>query len=289
MSLHSKFLIHWTGKDFCDNEDKRLVQDKYVERLRDTCQHGLYMQKGREEICGVGGKCVKPDIARVCFSEIRLSQVRRHARRYGGLGIGVHRSFIVEREGNPVFYIQSGSRGHVGENFAVIHINTPLLIRALEMLREDKIMAEALDKAFQRAMEEYAKQIQDRTTRGSLEQEARRLQMSPEEVRRRVLNPLLHIMGYLKNMSDKDAPRLRYYDEMEWRVVHTDRLENQGLIACLDREHHVYGLKVSAREIRIIVFPDDATRMLALRDESLQHYFGNDWPIVTTLDECAEF
>jgi hypothetical protein len=249
MSLHSKFLIHWTGKDFCDNADTRLVQDEYVKRLRDTCERGFYMQKGREEIWGVGDKWIKPDIGRVCFSEIGLSRARSHAERYGGLGIGVHRSFILEREGNPVFYVQNGKRGHMVEQFAVIHANAESLAQRLEQSHDD-------------------------TVAGVL--------------RTGIRDPLRFVMGYVKNMSDRDDSEMKYYDEMEWRVVHVDRLMGRCIVP--DEEARgVFRLLLSARDVRIIVFPDDATRLLALKDEFLKDYFMCGWPIVTTLNECGEF
>jgi hypothetical protein len=249
MSLHSKFLIHWTGKDFCDNEDKRLVQKQYLERLRDTCQHGFYMQKGREEISGVGGKYVKADIARVCFSEVRLSQVRHHADLYGGLGIGVHRDFIMEREGHPVFYVQNGSKGHVVENFDVIHGAATRFIDAFEMAGNNAAAA---------------------------------------RVRDGILGPVRHVMGYLKGMSERDQPELLFYDEMEWRVVHVDRLMGQYIFP--DESHpEVHRLRLTPRDVRIIVVPDDATLTLARADQSFQEYFGSGWPIVTTLDESQDF
>ncbi len=180
------------------------------------------------------------NIARVCFSEVRLSQAQEHAGRYGDLGIGVHRSFVVEREGNPVFYVQSGKTGHIVESFA------HALGKAKELVGND------------------------------------------ENKRKGLLIPLEIICGYLKNMSEPDKTELKYYDEMEWRVVHVDRLMGKYIVSD-EKADGVFRLVLSARDVRIIVFPDNATRMLALRDQFLQDYFGCDWPIVTTLDECEEF
>ena len=42
---------------------------------------------------------------RICFTEIRLSQANEHARRYGKLGIGFARKFIMHRGGRPVIYV----------------------------------------------------------------------------------------------------------------------------------------------------------------------------------------
>jgi hypothetical protein len=52
-SIHSDFLIHWTGKDI----DENLIIDV-------------------------------PAVPQTCFTELKLSQSRAHAREYGRLGIG---------------------------------------------------------------------------------------------------------------------------------------------------------------------------------------------------------
>jgi len=39
-----------------------------------------------------------------CFTELKLSESRKHARRYGRLGIGVKRPFLFERLGRPLIY-----------------------------------------------------------------------------------------------------------------------------------------------------------------------------------------
>jgi hypothetical protein len=45
-----------------------------------------------------------PPVARCCFTELKLSESRAHARRYGRLGIGVKRPFLFERLGRPLAY-----------------------------------------------------------------------------------------------------------------------------------------------------------------------------------------
>jgi hypothetical protein len=45
------------------------------------------------------------NIARLCFTEIRLSQVEEHADKYGKLGIGFTRDFIMRSGGRPVIYV----------------------------------------------------------------------------------------------------------------------------------------------------------------------------------------
>ena len=119
MGIHSTFLVHWTGRDFDLNAID--IRDQYVKRLKNYCEFGLYMMKGRETITGSNSTAVCADISRVCFSEIRLSQAHNHAKLYGQMGIGVHRNFVLERMGSPVFYVQNGAKGVIIEHFDYLH------------------------------------------------------------------------------------------------------------------------------------------------------------------------
>jgi len=47
------------------------------------------------------------NIARICFTELKLSQARQHAFEYGRLGIGVKRCYLLDRKGQPVIYLMN--------------------------------------------------------------------------------------------------------------------------------------------------------------------------------------
>jgi len=171
------------------------LRRKYVDRLRDICQKGLYMKPGAEKIYGINNTMIQTTIARICFTEIKLSQAEEQAKRYGDLGIGFGRDFVLEREGNPVFYVQNGDKGHVIENFSFLH----------------RFVA-------------------------------------PNEERRKELEIIL---GYLKNMSEMNDGGLKYYEEMEWRVVHLEKFEGR-YIAVEDKLNHIYRLTLKPEDIKII-------------------------------------
>ncbi len=111
-AIHSGFLIHWTGNDidleygqFCYKSDKSKTNkdcsDAYIERFKDILKYGLWMT---EEPKNDRDKLSIPPIAMTCFTELKLSESRKHAKRYGRLGIGVKRPFIFERSGRPLVY-----------------------------------------------------------------------------------------------------------------------------------------------------------------------------------------
>jgi len=117
VAVHSDFLIHWTGKDFDDPEKWRTQNSStiegdtplgraYVERLRSILEHGLWLTVEPETMLKTEHiDTAIPSTPKVCFTELKLSESRTHAKRYGRLGIGVKRPYLVIRNGRPVSYV----------------------------------------------------------------------------------------------------------------------------------------------------------------------------------------
>src|SRR5262245_28494567 len=107
-AIHSDFLVHWTGKDidtkhhadwhddyYSKTNDQ--VTQLYLHRLRDILTYGLWMSDEGERKFQVGSsKIVIPPTPQCCFTELKLSESRKHASLYGRLGIGVKRPFAFE-------------------------------------------------------------------------------------------------------------------------------------------------------------------------------------------------
>ena len=113
-AIHSSFLIHWTGKDIDDLYDKKWYEsDKsktnkncdvgslYIKRLHDILKYGLWMTEENELRFS---EIVIPTIPKTCFTELKISESRKHAKQYGRLGIGVKRRFVFDRLGRPLIY-----------------------------------------------------------------------------------------------------------------------------------------------------------------------------------------
>ena len=112
---HSDYLIHWTGSDIDKADDPEWfkthtsltnnhVTRRYLERLRGILRHGLWMTDDDETIKMAGQSFKRPPHCRTCFTELKLSMVRGHARQYGRLGIGFKRFFVFDRLGCPMSY-----------------------------------------------------------------------------------------------------------------------------------------------------------------------------------------
>lgn len=101
MDIHSNILVHWTGKDIDGGKSATRSAD-YTRRLADYYRNGLFSKLATEAT--LRGKKIKR-LVRLCFTEIKLSQAQTHASRYGSMGIGFSRDFILNKGGRPVIYI----------------------------------------------------------------------------------------------------------------------------------------------------------------------------------------
>lgn len=117
-AIHSDFLVHWTGKDLdaqydpnWDTSGKSAIGSEsslcraYVDRLHSILKYGLWLTEEQEIQLPVSGRQIAiPSTPKVCFTELKLSESRTHAKRYGRLGIGVKRPYLFSRFGRPLAY-----------------------------------------------------------------------------------------------------------------------------------------------------------------------------------------
>ena len=130
LAEHSDILIHWTGGDIekLDIPDSA-KNDLYFDRLKSILKFGLWVRKPREpeKIRVNGVEISKPDIARTCFTELKLSSSEDHAKLYGRLGIGVKRYFLFDRLGAPINYCQLDTHNLFFHRFLMqSHVMSPV-------------------------------------------------------------------------------------------------------------------------------------------------------------------
>ncbi|RJP57580.1 MAG: hypothetical protein C4541_09920 [Candidatus Auribacter fodinae] len=122
--VHSDFLVHWTGEDIDKEHDQKWYENPknqsltnqgafnaYLERLKYILKYGLWMIESNdgEKIVVNKQSYDKPIFPRTCFTELRLSEARKHAKRFGRLGIGFKRYYLFDRLGAPMIYVQEGT------------------------------------------------------------------------------------------------------------------------------------------------------------------------------------
>ena len=226
MSIHSKILVHWTGKPDIEDEPVSDQPRLFIQRLHDYYQNGLFMKRTEEN--SIRFWRLK-NIVRLCFTEIRLSQAENHAKRSGKLGIGFSRDFIINRDGRPVIYIP-------------FEPYDGLLERSLTQIWE--------------------KSIDDETPK-----------------------PMKYVLGFVKRMWNEHGDM--NFEEMEWRIVYDENPKNDNITK--GNNEGEFRFKFAPKDVTVIIFPDEATRKMALCDSTLQIYFSQHTPILVTIDDCKDF
>lgn len=184
MNVRSEFLIHWTGnnkkKDDIESKPIGKRSELYLERLIDYYENGLFSRRKNEPTLRL--RQVK-DVVRLCFTEIKLSQVQTHASRYGKLGIGFNREFILQKGGRPVIYIpyNSNEESRILEN-NLLNIKDSISVLSKKLADQDSGLKELIDK---------------------------------------MSNSLKWVKAYIKRMGERKAPYI-YLEEMEWRIVYDE-------------------------------------------------------------------
>lgn len=228
MPIHSNILVHWTGRCIEESPAGRRPQ-QYVDRLADDCEHGLFAKRTTEDV--IRRRKIKR-LVRLCFTEIRLSQAKKHAEQYGKLGIGFARDFIMRKGGRPVIYIP------------------------FETDRKGRLLEDCIRNIYDHSKHD-------------------------EDIRRWAK----WIIAHVKRMSSENGDD--FFDELEWRLVydesggnpHFRRAGGQG----------IYRMPFQARDVRVIVFPDENVRQMAFRDARIRAFFSTGMPSTVTVPDCPDF
>lgn len=259
-AVHSRLIVHWTGKEISQclppapTEFQRI---KYVRLLKSILSKGLRLSRLTEHIGGAGGAHVDPTMRLVCFTEIKLGQALSHAGRYGLLGIGFERKWILARYGSPALYVNNGALCVLVKRLSDVH-------RYFRNSIEDgKTHAQGCEK-----------------TIGTYKAHLASVNIA---------------ISFMKNMSRHDYRATdddldgEYYDEMEWRIVKLGHLQvKAGLVK--KRSDNEYYVVIQPPDVKLLVFPDEQTRRYALEHCWLKkHFFAAASPALLTIGDCQNF
>jgi hypothetical protein len=117
-AIRSDFLVHWTGKDLDQKYDPGWFKKQkseirrdtniaraYLERLENILTYGLWLTAEDQGSVRAGDVEIEiPSTPKVCFTELKLSESRVHARQYGRLAVGFKRPYLFRRGGRPLAY-----------------------------------------------------------------------------------------------------------------------------------------------------------------------------------------
>ncbi len=107
-NVHRRQVFHWIGKHIDQNGGLTADQRRaaYLDALAGSLVDGLWMNRLGEELGFRGAPSHTLERRAVCFTENRLSDCRFHASRYGHLGLGFPKRFVLDAGGKPVSYVE---------------------------------------------------------------------------------------------------------------------------------------------------------------------------------------
>ena len=272
-AIHSDFLIYWTGKDIDDRDvegnpiwckkDKSQTtpkeRQKYIKRLRDILKFGLWMTE--ED----GNDFLKLlTTPKTCFTELKLSESRKHAKSYGRLGIGVKRMFLFDRNGRPVvYYLEERKRDDI------------FLNNCINELQEETLLN------FFKPMNTFGKPL---TYDLYAESEWRILYFEELLTKGLIIDPRDNNKKenvYFESLTHKEKVKLKYLIPLDgWfgMIIYPSlNVKNEA------QQDNSLGIRGEIERIKEIGKKENDIRDHANRVE------GGNWPIEMNLDACRNF
>lgn len=271
-AIHSDFLIYWTGKDIDGAYDQKWhesdksktnkacnVSGLYIERLHNILKYGLWMTETQDgALCFDGVTITIPSVPKACFTELKVSESRKHARRYGRLGIGVKRPFVFTRLGRPLIYYGFHEKSNDDKFLKAcsIDVNDKVLLNFFKPMNSSSI----LNYDFYGESEWRIIYFEELLSK--------RLIIDPRDTR----NVDEH--SYFNSLTPEEKAKLKYLIPLDgwFAMIIYPSLEVKN-IAQQDKTNNIH------KEI---------TRIKLLKDHGNAVEKGN-WPIEVDLDACRNF
>jgi len=276
MSGRSDFLVHWVGKHLhteaeCTKRSIRwerisaVQREKYVGLLADIVAKGICVTIGQPEYLFGKDVGIRQILARVCFTETRLSQAEHLSKQYGCLGVGVRRDWAIARGGAPVHYVGEDNGQFVANAFVEI-VEALKHWEALKHCEEERVPDVPGDVSCLR---------------------------TPTHVK----DEVWRLAYFVRRMSDSSPNDYSLMEENEWRIVEPpDWVQPKPFTAPKEEEFVADGnVKVAYRipilphDVAIIVLPDERTRFMLYHHELITEWMGKErekCPPFLTLEEC---
>jgi hypothetical protein len=284
--LHRNQLFHWIGKhvdEKIQGPKKALTSDarhEYLNCLRGALQSGLWVSKPSVPDYLDDGSLIQVHRPIACFTEWSFGESLPHTSRYGRMGFGFSKQFVMKRGGQPVTYIKDSSLApyakalkDIASQIESLSVTDGLSERQLAALKENFDY-----------VAHFSKKIKEPVVRRSPPvAKSESSSVSSVSSIRRTTDPFRRAFGTL----------MPYLEEREWRIVYHKAIHKylspgpEGA----DRPQHYLHFKPGS-ELFTLVLPDNETVNLAMRDqEILSKLYPSDAPHVTvlSLDDIGTF
>jgi hypothetical protein len=196
----------------------------------------------------------------VCFTELTLKDCIAHSTRYGKLGLGFTKKFVLSNGGQPVAYIRDRK-------------SSPFVLYLRELLKKDDFNPTAKKRV--EALACYLKNMEKQRERKARSTKSKAKPKSATSVvRKRKIDPFKRQTGSI----------LHFLEEAEWRIIEqgSPQRKSSRLVKNLESSNPVYHLPYeSGYELVTIVFPNNRVFSMAMRDPKIvERLFPNDRPPV---------
>jgi Putative abortive phage resistance protein AbiGi, antitoxin len=239
LQIHRRLLFHWTkppGKIFVPNTLKE--RELFVDHLLGLLVKGLRVStpKISDHEYIVKGE-IEAERPMICFTESIVGEAGPHARRYGSMGLGFTRKFVMAQRGRPVIYLDKNSDDLFTKS--VIQVLQAALKGSDAVLRAHAKLISGWLKSYN--MPRVAPQERGISVGVSRKQVSR----EEDDVLR------LKFGGLRSNLEDR-----------EWRIVYqasaSEKIEEDGR-----------RIPFVAGELALLVLPDHQTLSIALRRKEI--------------------
>jgi len=287
-------LTNWTGgttiePKYREDRDKDGRAKAYVKRLYDTLEGGLWMTWQTIEPFEPWDKYKRPA---TCFAEIEPSDALEHAKKFGYLGFGFTREFIMKRYGGPVHYVP-GTKEMEEEIGA--HNNIPEHVEKLSKLLAFLGKQTAGEVKTISLKTEYENKGNCHFNRFikecDLSAELEKYDDRPDFLVFHILSASVMNLGiFVKKMSDPDSKHaFELLDEAEWRLPYNDNARENGYISPLDKDGCPPSkIRFSPSDLKRLVVPDNETYEEVLQHQGIRALFGDLCPETIILDPYTE-
>lgn len=267
-NIHKQQLFHWTGSDIEKLDHNKDYHESYVKRLEETLKNGLWLRVPEIPDQLNNKSMIKVQRPIVCFTEWSLNDSISHTKKYGKLGFGFSKRFILQSGGQPVSYVKGQK-------------NDPYT-KSLEELAKffnDKKNYDSSDVDFEKAKKDFeyiahfAKRIKFTS---DVRPAAKKNKITVKTRIKREVDPFKRRFGQI----------LQYLEEREWRIVYDNYLAKKINLSQKSKtgKESYYLPFVSGSDLFTVVLPDNRTVKLAQQVESIRKIlFPEDRPHVTIL------
>jgi hypothetical protein len=293
--IHRHQLFHWIGRHIDykkpDDDDSRITaltddqRETYLSSLRGVLdpRMGLWMKTPRAPDQIDDGRLVRIRQPILCFSEWSLADSLPHSYKYGRLGLGFPRKFLLGMGGQPISYIDAAKAQQ--DYFAAALLAIARHFRTYKGRDAVRLKPEFL----------YLTQFIKKLRMDRRDKELRDIARSVKRFGKRVPSRAAPTKTYAKQYG----PYLEFLEEREWRVVFHPDLERRGKVRknteCPKSGPEYYVPVRPGRDLFTVVLPDYRTAHIlhgsATFADVLSQLNPPDEPHVTllTLDDIGTF